>query len=190
MLLCADAAGAAAALAGGQLACPCGQGRLARWGHARQRVIALPGGVRARVRPARARCRACGRTQVLLPGWCAPRRAHGIAVIATAAGAALEGAGHRVIAARLGVAAGTVRGWLRRLRARAEPLRCHAICQLAAFDPHAWLPPAGSPLGDALAALAAAVHAARGRLGYGPDLTWPLLGALGLGHALMPAPGG
>ena len=191
MLLCADAAGAAAALAGGQLACPCGPGRLAPWGHARQRVITLPGGMQARVRQARARCRACGRTQVLLPGWCAPRRAHGIAVIATAAGAALAGAGHRVIAARLGVAAGTVRGWLRRLRARAEPLRCHATRQLAFFDPHAWVPgPAGSPLADALAALAAAVHAARARLGYGPDLTWPLLGALGLGHALMPAPGG
>ena len=125
---------------------------------------------------------------MLLPGWCAPRRAHGIAVIATAAGAALAGTGHRVIAARLGVAAHTVRGRLRRLRARAEPLRCHATRQLAAFDPHAWLPgPAGSPLADALAALAAAVHAA---WGYSLDLTWPLLGALGLGHALMPAPGG
>ena len=99
---------------------------------------------------------------------------------------ALNGTGHEVIAARLGVAAGTVRGWLRRLRARAEPLRCHATRQLAAFDRHAWLAPAGSPLADALAALAAAVHAARARLGS----TWPLLGALGLGHALMPAPGG
>ena len=190
MLLCADAAGAAAALAGGQLACPCGRGRLAPWGNARQRVITLPGGTQARLTPVRARCRACGRTQVLLPGWCAPRRAHGIAVIAAAAGAALQGTGHRVIAARLGVPPGTVRGWLRRLRARAELLRCHATRQLAAFDPHAWLPPAGSPLGDALAALAAVVHAARARLGYGPDSTWPLLGALGLGHALMPAPGG
>jgi hypothetical protein len=56
---------------------------------------------------------------------------------------------------------------------------------------HAWLPgSAGSPLADALAALAAAVHAARIRLSYGLDLTWPLLGTLGLGHALMPAPGG
>lgn len=91
MLLCADAAGAVAALAGGRLACPCGRGRLTPWGHARQRVITLPGGTRARLRPVRARCRACGRTQVLLPGWCAPRRAHAIAVIATAAGAAPEG---------------------------------------------------------------------------------------------------
>ena len=190
MLLCADAAGAAVALAGGQLACPCGRGRLAPWGHARQRVITLPGGTQARLTPVRARCRACGRTQVLLPGWCAPRRRHGIAVIAAAAGAALQGTGHRVIAARLGVPPGTVRGWLRRLRARAEPLCCHATRQLAAFDPHAWLPPGGSPLGDALAALAAVVHAARARLGYGPHSTWPLLGALGLGHALMPPPGG
>ena len=134
-------------------------------------MITLPGGTRARLRPVRARCWACGRNQVLLPGWCAPRRAHGIAVIATAAGAALQGTGHRVIGARLGVAAGTVRGWLRRLRARAEPLRCHATRQLAFFDPHAWVPgPAGSP--------------SRTR-----SPRWPLLGTLGLGHALMPAPG-
>jgi len=40
-----------------------------------------------------------------------------------------------VIAVRLGVPAATVRGWLRRLRAQAEPLRCHAMRQLAVFDP-------------------------------------------------------
>jgi hypothetical protein len=124
VLLCADAAGAAAAVAGGQLGCLCGRGRLAPWGHARQRVIALPGGTQARLKPARA----CRRTQVLLPGWCAPRQAHCIAIIATAAGAARKGTGHRVIAARLDVAAGTVRGWLRRLRARAEPLRWPSPC--------------------------------------------------------------
>ncbi len=96
-----------------------------------------------------------------------------------------------MIAVRLGVPAATVRGWLRRLRAQAEPLRCHAMRQLAVFDPHAQPPgPARPPLGDALAALAAAVHAARCRLGGGPDLIWPLLGALGLGLFLVPAPSG
>ena len=191
MLLCADAARAAADLAAGRTACLCGQGTLAPWGHARERVIRLLDGAQARVRPARARCRACGRTHVVLPAWCVPRRAHGTSVVATAAGAALGGTGHRVIAARLGVPAATVRGWLRRLRARAEPLRCYAMRQLAVFDPCAQPPgPARSPLGDALAALAAAVHAARCRLGGGPDLIWPLLGALGLGLFLAPAPGG
>lgn len=105
------------------------------WGLARERVIRLLDGAQARVRPVRARCRGCGRTHVVLPAWCTPRRAHGTGVIAAAAGAALDGTGHRVIAARLGVPAATVRGWLRRLRAQAEPLRCHAMRQLAVFDP-------------------------------------------------------
>lgn len=53
-----------------------------------------PAGRRAGgLRPARVRCRAC-RTHVVLPAWCAPRRAHGVEVIATAAGAALDGADH------------------------------------------------------------------------------------------------
>jgi hypothetical protein len=42
----------------------------------------------------------------------------------------------------------------------------------------------------AAAGRSAAVRAAWARLGYGPDLTWPLLGTFSLGHALMPAPGG
>lgn len=189
MLLCAGTTRAAGDLAAGLIACPCGRGRLAPWGHARERVIRLLGGAQVRLRPARARCRACGRAHVVLPGWCAPRRAHGIEVIATAAGAALDGTGHRAAAAHLGVPAGTVRGWLRRLRQQAEPLRCYAMRQLAIFDPQAPPPgPAGSPLADALAALAAAVHAARCRPGYGPDLIWPLLGAPGLGRFPAPAP--
>jgi hypothetical protein len=181
VLLRADAAQAAADLAAGRTACPRGQGMLAPWGHARERVIRLLDGAQARVRPVRARCRACGRTHVVLPAWCTPRRAHGTGIIATAAGAALDGTGHRVIAARLGVPAGTVRGWLRRLRARAAPLRCHAMRQQ---------PPGPASSTTPLTALAAAVHAARCRLGGGPDLIWPLLGALGLGLFLVPAPGG
>ena len=67
---------------------------------------------------------------VLLPSWCAPRRADGIEVIGAAAGLAMAGHGHRSVAAALGVPAGTVRGWLRRLRARAGQLRAHAIGEL------------------------------------------------------------
>ena len=86
MLLCTDAAAASAGLAGGLLACPsCGTGRLRRWGRARERVIRLLGGAITRLRPQRARCRSCGRTHILLPSWCAPRRADGIEVIGTAA---------------------------------------------------------------------------------------------------------
>ncbi len=56
----------------------------------------------------------------------------------------------------------TVRGWLRRLRFRAEEMRCFAMFQLGVIggtDPA--LPgPAASPLHDALNAVAAAAHPA------------------------------
>jgi hypothetical protein len=48
--------------------------------------------------------------------------------------------------------------------------------------------PAGSPLGDALNAAAAAVDCARRNFGHGPQMTWPLAGRLGLARFLMPAP--
>ena len=115
----------------------------------------------------------------------------GIEVIGAAAGLAMAGAGHRPIAAALGVPAGTVRGWLRRLRSRAEPLRQHAIGELnwlGFYPPGPPSEPAGSPLGDALNALAAAVDCARRNFGHGPEMTWPLAGRLGLARFLMPAP--
>ena len=105
-------------------------GRLAPWGYGRERAVRLRGGRTTRLRPRRARCRSCRRTRILLPAWCAPRRADGIEVIGAAAGLAMAGAGHRPVAAALGVPAGTVRGWLRRLRARAGQLRAHAIGEL------------------------------------------------------------
>jgi hypothetical protein len=91
----------------------------------------------------------------------------------------------------LGVPAGTARGWLRRLRARAGQLRAHAIGELNGlgfYPPGPPWKPAGSPLGDALNALAAAVDCARRNFGYGPEMTWPLAGRLGLARFLMPAP--
>ena len=193
MLLCADAAAASADLAGGTLACPsCRAGRLKRWGCGRERAVRLLAGATARLRPQRARCGSCRRTHVLLPSWCAPRRADGIEVIGTAAGLALAGAGCGRISAELGVPAATVRGWLRRLRSRAEEMRQDAMFQLGLIggaDPV--LPePSGSPLGDALSAVAAAAHAAT--TGYGltrADL-WPLLGRYGLARHLAPARAG
>ncbi len=194
VLLCLDAAVAARDLAAGTLACPsCGAGRLARWGHGAERVIRLAGGRRSRLRPDRARCRSCRRTHILLPSWCAPRRADGIEVIGAAAGAAMAGQGHRPIAAALGLPPGTVRGWLRRLRARAGPLRSHAIGELARlgfYPPGPPCTPAGSPLADALNAVAAAVDCAIRRFGFGPELTWPLIGRLGLARFLTPVPAG
>ena len=194
MLLCADAAAASADLAGGVLACPsCRAGRLKRWGYGRERAVRLLGGATARLRPQRARCGSCRRTQVLLPSWCAPRRADAIEVIGTAAGMALAGAGCGRIGAGLGVPGATVRGWLRRLRSRAEAMRQAAMHQLGFVGGLAGPPlpgPAGSPLGDALNAVAACVHAAITRFGLSRADLWPLLGRFGLARHLAPARAG
>ena len=131
------------------------------------------GGAQARVRPRRARCRSCQVTVVLLPAWCAPRRAHAIEVIGTAAAAAAADYGPQSIGAQLGVPASTVRGWLDRLRGRADALRRYAIGELSGFDSVTALPAEpGPPLGEALDAVAAATRAAQRRIGYGPDMTW------------------
>jgi transposase-like protein len=121
MLLCTDAEAAAAGLASGTLACPsCRSGRLRAWGYGRERVIRLHGGERGRLRPRRGRCRACGSTHLLVPSRAVPRRRDGTGVIARAAAlSVLHGTGTAGLGAELGVPASTVRGWLRRLRARA-----------------------------------------------------------------------
>ena len=193
MLLCADAAAASAVLAGGLLACPsCRAGRLRRWGYGRERVIRLLGGKTARLRPQRARCGSCGRTRILLPSWCAPRRCDAIEVTGTAAAASLAGDGSARIGAGLGVPAATVRGWLRRYRSRAGAMRQDAMFQLgfiAGAGPA--LPvPSASPLGDALNAVAAAAHAAITGYGFSRADLWPLLGRYGLARHLMPARSG
>lgn len=190
MLLCADAAAACADLAGGLLACPsCGTGRLARWGHGRERVIRLLDGATARLRPGRARCRSCTRTHMVLPSWCAPRRADAIEVIGTGLAAALSGAGYARIGAGLGLPPTTVRSWLRRLRGRAEEMRCFAMRQLGVIaGPSPALPgPGASPLHDALNAVAAAAHAAITGHGRARAGLWPLLGRFGLARHLAPA---
>jgi transposase-like protein len=194
MLLCLDLEAEAAVLAAGTLPCPsCPDGRLASWGHGREREIQPLGGRAVRLRPPRGRCRSCRRTHILLPAWCAPRRAYSIEVAGTAAGLAMAGHGHRAIAGVLAVPDGTVRGWLRRLRANAGQLRQHAVREMNGngyCPPGPWCEPSGSALGDALNALAAAVALARGKLGYGPEMTWPLIGRLGLARWLMPARAG
>ncbi len=193
MLLCADAEAASADLASGVLACPsCRAGRLPPWGYGRERVIRLHGGAREQLRPRRGRCRSCGATRVLVPSWMAPRRADGIGVIARAAvAAALHDAGPARLGVQLGVPAATVRGWLRRLRARAGPVRTEAMImfgRLTAGRDAPWLEPSGSPLGNALAAVAACAYAAITWHGYADADMDALLGRSGLAAAL--APGG
>jgi len=147
-------------LAAGALSCPGCSGRLARWGFARPREVRMLAGVRS-VQPRRACCGGCGATHVLVPAWSVPRRRDGSEVIGEALRHAARGAGHRVIARRLGRPPGTVRGWLRAARARSELLRCCATRFAYALDPGelARVTPQGSILADAVEALAIAVRA-------------------------------
>src|SRR6266699_6934231 len=180
-------------LAGGQLECPDCGGRLCRWGHARDREIRLGGETRQRRRLRRSICGGqggCGRTHVLLPAGLLARRADGASVIGEALAAAAAGLGHRTIAGRLGRAAATVRGWLRRLAVRAEALRSAFTVLACALDADPLLPgPAGSPLADAVAAILAAAAAVARRWG-GAAFTvspWELASAVTSG--LLPGPG-
>ena len=199
MLLCADADAASADLASGALACPrCGAGRLRAWGYGRERVIRVRGGTR-RLRPRRGLCRSCGATHILLPSWAVPRRADAVGMIARAAAAsALHGTGSARLGAELGVPAATVRGWLRRLRARAGQMLQEATSEFGRLvaiietqegrDPSP-PGPTGSVLGDALALVIACALAAIRWHGRAESDMDALIGRFGLAAALAPAPG-
>jgi len=102
-----------------------------------------------------------------------------------------NGAGHRSIADRLQVPAATVRGWLRVMTARLEPVRVFLLrlARRAGVDQR--LPEAlGSPWRDLLAALGAATAAVTGRFGpvgvLGPVTAWQVAAACSAGRLLAP----
>lgn len=114
-----------ALVAAGNRACPACAGPLRRWGWARTRTV-RGGGGEWRLRPARVRCRACGVTHVVLPPEVLVRRRDEVVVVGRAWRALAAGAGTRRVARALGVPNETVRGWSRRLRARAAPVPVEA----------------------------------------------------------------
>lgn len=180
-----DAAAVESGLRSGLLDCPvvgCGA-VLGPWGSARERVVRGAG----RLLPRRGRCRGCRRTQVLLPASVLLRRADAVTVIGAALLAKARGAGHRPIAALLGVPASTVRGWLRRIVAVAQ--RVLAVFAAAAaqlgteFTPPAATADPVAAVVELLGALSAAV--AR-RLG-GSCSSWRLAAVLTGGRLLSPA---
>ena len=177
-------------LEAGLLACPDCSGPLARWGFARAREVRMLCGVRA-ARPRRASCPHCDVTHVLSPAWSVPRRRDGAEVIGEALRQSARGDGHRTIAGRLGRPPGTVRGWLRAARRRAELLRCSGVRWAQALDAEQGaILPAGSPLGDAVEALATAARAWTLRLGRGGVCPWELTVFMtgGLLHGQPPEP--
>jgi transposase-like protein len=179
VMVWAEEAAVEAELAGGALRCPACEGELGPWGHARERVIRGVG----RLRPRRAKCRACAKTHVLLPGLCLLRRRDAVMVIGAALAARAAGAGHRPIAERLGVPKDTVRGWLRRFARDAEAIRAHFSRWAFALDPELGpVGPAGSVFADAVSVIGVAARAFV--LRFGPREVWPLVAVLS-GGALL-----
>jgi hypothetical protein len=186
----ADAVRVEERLRAGGLLCPFCGSVLAGWGFARLRWLRAADDLVA-VRPRRACCTGCGRTQVLLPSIGLSRRADTVEVIGAGLVAKAVGAGHRRIAVLLGRPAATVRGWLRRFGSRAEALR-RAFTALA-VDVDAGTPPAvpaGTRFADGVAAVLAAAAAVIRRW---PVLRftvspWQLAAAVSHGGLLTPTP--
>jgi hypothetical protein len=168
-------------LRAGELVCPCGGG-LSPWGRARQRAVYGLGVLR----PRRARCTSCHVTHVLLAVSCLARRADAAEVIGAALVAKASGEGHRGIAARLGRAGSTVRGWLRAFARNAERVRVACTALLVEFDPLSGpLPVHGSVFADAVEAVGACAAAARRRLGaVGAVSAWQMVSAITNGRLL------
>ncbi len=183
LIVCAEQARVESELVAGVLSCPSCRGRLGPWGHARARVLRCAAGDQ-RSRPRRARCRACTGTHVLLPDLALLRRRDEVSVIGVAIEAkVVAGDGYRRIAARLGVPADTVRGWLRRFVERAGRIRAHFTRWAVALDPDlAVVLPAGSGVADALEAIAVAARA--WVLRFGPGDPWRITSVLSAGGLL------
>lgn len=151
-------------LSSGALSCPSCRGRLGPWGSARRRVIR--GGDRVGVVvPRRGRCRGCRVTHVLLPAGLLLRRADHVGLIGRALELAAVGVAVRAISRLLGRARSTVRGWIGRFSERVERVRAHFTAWALWLSP-GWSGPvaAGSPIGDAVAAIAAAAAAVDGQV--------------------------
>jgi len=116
-----------------------------------------------RLRIGRSRCRRCGRTHALLPSFLVPRRLDWAPVIGAALERAAAGHGQRPSAAAPALPQTTVRGWLRRARARAA-LTAARLWRFAqelgalAPRPRPGQHPLAAPLGAAAAARAAAAR--------------------------------
>jgi hypothetical protein len=99
-------------------------------------------------------------THVLLPVFVLVRRADTVEVIGAAIASRAAGAGVRTIAAGLGRPVETVRGWLRRLAGRLEPVRGWFTAVAVGVGVDLVPPgPAGSAWADVVAAVAAAASA-------------------------------
>jgi len=105
------------------------------------------------------------------------------AVIGEALAARAAGMGHRGAAVLVGAPASTVRGWFRRFAANAEAIRVWFTVLAHGLDPLlAPVAPTGTPLGDAVEAIAVAARAASLRLA--PVAPWSFASAASGGRLL------
>jgi len=183
-----SAADAQRRLTSGTMACPDCGGVLAKWGHGRIRTVRGPGTNTVTVQPARARCTACTKTQVLLPTELQVRRADTTEVIGNALIDKVNGLGFRRIAARIGWPESTVRRWLRRV----PPDHLHWLTTQAnqrliaiAVDVFSSIKYCGDPLRHALTVLAATAFHDKQRFGFADPL-WALIGMYTRGRLLCP----
>jgi len=190
VIIVLDGDQAADALARGGLACPHCRGRLRPWSWARVRRVRQPDASSVTVRPRRACCTSCGRTQVLLPAACQPCSGEATAVIGQVLLAKAAGHGWRRIAGDLDRPPATVRRWLRRTRAdHVQHLYQCGVMFINAYDPArlgAGLPVQATALGDALVALAAAADAWQRWFDRHAEV-WTFIGALTRGRLLAPS---
>jgi hypothetical protein len=129
---------------------------------------------------------------MLLPVGCLLRRADAVEVIGSALVAAGAGLGHRRVAGLVERPAATVRGWLRRFDARAGPVREGFTTLAVAVGSVPVMPePAGSPLGDAVAAILTAARAVWSRWpGLASTVSvWQVAAAITSGRLLAPTLG-
>ena len=188
MIVVLSAADAQIRLASGAMACPqCGEA-LVRWGRARTRTVRGPGTSTVTVQPARARCTACAKTQVLLSAELQVRRADTTEVIGKALIDKANGLGFRRIAARIDRPESTVRRWLRRI----PPHHLHWLTTRAnqrliaiAVEVFSSIKYCGNPLRHALTVLAATAFHHKQRFGFS-DPPWTLIGLYTSGRLLCP----
>jgi hypothetical protein len=159
-------------LAEGRVACPSCGGVLAPWSFARGRPVRSAGGL-LELRPRRGRCHGCAKTHVLLPDVVICRRVDTVAVIGRALMAAARGTGCKAVAVLVDRPFSTVRGWLRRARARAHTLAAHFMIWAHRLDPNLGpIAPGGGALANVVETLGVAARAASLRLGPRPAWSW------------------
>lgn len=144
----------------GNLSCTACGGQLRPWGKARKRRL-RHGPEDVELEPRRARCTGCLSTHVLLPAVCLLRRRDLAEVIVRALILRAQKVGQLRISTQAGVPLSTVRGWLRRFKAKAEMIQAHFV--RLAIDlglPATAILPADSAFADAVVALKAAHHQA------------------------------